>query len=285
MLSGLILTAFLMGLGGVPHCATMCGAACAALLPRGVPLSSLLGRCVGYAMLGAVAAASAGLVAQWGRQFAFLQPLWILAQALALLLGVYLAWTGRMPSQLDTLGHDVYRALQRRVNAVNRVGGAPTTLRRRAWPFVAGMAWAMLPCGLLYAALMVAVLAPTAAGGALVMLAFALPGAVGVWAAPAIIRRLTGLIKPSGAGGVAAPSNGAQAVVPVLWLRVEPDGEMPPARGVEASQAQGEPATWSGRGSLVDPRWAVRVGGFMLALMSAWALYHQVMAQWRAWCA
>lgn len=285
MLSGLILTAFLMGLGGVPHCATMCGAACAAFLPRGVPLSSLLGRCIGYAILGAVAAASAGLVAQWGRQFTFMQPLWVLAQALALLLGVYLAWTGRMPSQVDAFGHDVYRALQRRVNVVHRAGGAPVTRWRRTWPFVAGMAWAILPCGLLYAALMVAALAPTAVGGALVMLAFALPGAVGVWAAPAIIRRLTGLIKSSGTGSVAAPSNGAQAVVPVLWLRVQPDGTTLSTPDAAASQAQGEQSTWSGRVGVIDSRWAVRAGGFMLALMSAWALYHQVMAQWRAWCA
>lgn len=30
MLTGLLLTAFLMGLGGIPHCTAMCGAACAA---------------------------------------------------------------------------------------------------------------------------------------------------------------------------------------------------------------------------------------------------------------
>ena len=89
MLSSLMLTAFLMGLGGVPHCAAMCGAACAALLPNGVPLTSLLGRCVGYALLGAVAAVGFGAAAQWGRQVSFLQPLWIMALALALSAAVY----------------------------------------------------------------------------------------------------------------------------------------------------------------------------------------------------
>lgn len=101
MLSSLMLTAFLMGLGGVPHCAAMCGAACAALLPNGVPLLSLLGRCMGYALLGAVAAVGFGAAAQWGRQVSFLQPLWIMAQALALLLGLWLLWSGAMPRQFD----------------------------------------------------------------------------------------------------------------------------------------------------------------------------------------
>ncbi len=35
MLTGLMLTAFLMGLGGIPHCGAMCGTACAAAFPAG----------------------------------------------------------------------------------------------------------------------------------------------------------------------------------------------------------------------------------------------------------
>ena len=54
-----MLAAFLMGLGGVPHCAAMCGAACAVVFPGGVPRWALVGRCLSYAVLGVVAAASA----------------------------------------------------------------------------------------------------------------------------------------------------------------------------------------------------------------------------------
>jgi len=83
MLSSLILTAFLMGLSGAPHCATMCGVPCAAALRRSLPLSALLGRWLGYSVLGFMAAASAGLVSQWSREISFLKPLWLMAQGAA----------------------------------------------------------------------------------------------------------------------------------------------------------------------------------------------------------
>lgn len=280
MLSSLMLTAFLMGLGGIPHCAAMCGAACAAFLPRGVPLVSLAGRCLGYALLGAVAAASFGTAAQWGRQFSFLQPLWMLAQALVLVLGVLLLVTGGMPRQLDGLGQQVYRDVRARLNAsaLFREGGK----LRVVWPLVAGMAWALLPCGLLYAAVMVAALAPDPVGGAMVMLAFALPGALGVWGAPAVLRWLSAWRSPEAVGvGAAAPAAASQSeLAPVLWLKSERDADDAALCVGESAQSQ-----WAASSGLVDPRWAVRLSGLMLVGMSAWALYHQVMDQWKAWCA
>ena len=74
MLSGLMLAALLMGVAGVPHCATMCGAACAAVWPRGVSWWALAGRCTSYAILGAVASSSAGLASALGKQFSFCSP-------------------------------------------------------------------------------------------------------------------------------------------------------------------------------------------------------------------
>lgn len=278
MLSSLMLTAFLMGLGGVPHCAAMCGAACAAFLPRGVPLISLFGRCLGYALLGAVAAASFGTAAQWGRQFSFLQPLWMLVQALVLVLGLILLATGSMPRQLDGLGQQVYRQLRGRLstNTVFAEGGA----LRLLWPLVAGMAWALLPCGLLYAAVMVAALAPDSVGGALVMLSFALPGAFGVWGAPVVLRWLSGWRRQARRDEGAAVI--AQATLaPVIWLR--PEGVADPA-AVDPTHS-GQVSAPSPSSALIDPRWAVRLSGAMLVGMSAWALYHQVMDQWKAWCA
>lgn len=276
MLSSLILTAFLMGLGGVPHCAAMCGAACAAFLPRGVPLISLIGRCLGYAALGAVAAASYGVAAQWGQQFTFIRPLWMLAQALVLLLGLMMLATGGMPRQLDAFGQQVYRQLRARLS-VSPLFGEGGALRL-VWPFVAGMAWALLPCGLLYAALMLAALAPDPLGGAVVMLAFALPGALGVWGAPAVLRWLSRLVSkvPGNANTGAAVQS---ALAPVIWIR--PEAKFEP---VNACQLTDQPPVAS-PSSLTDPRWAVRLAGAVLAGMSVWALYHQVMDQWKAWCA
>lgn len=281
MLSSLILTAFLMGLGGAPHCAAMCGAACATLLPRGVSWLSLLGRCVGYAVLGAVAAASFGTVAQWGRQVAFLQPLWTLALALAVLLGLWLLWTGVMPRQLDTVGQDLYRGLRARLSHTS-VFGEQGALKS-AWPFVAGMAWALLPCGLLYAALIVAALAPHTAGGALVMVAFALPSSLGVWGAPFVLKGLfrfgAGKRARSGEPAIqAAPLNGADvAIVPVLWLKTA----QPSKRDLALSSIPlNDGAQTTSAARLLDPRWAVRLSGLMLAGMSAWAMSHQIMDQW-----
>jgi sulfite exporter TauE/SafE len=276
VLSGLMLTAFLMGLGGIPHCAAMCGAACAAALPRGVPPLALLGRCVGYALLGALAAASAAMIAHWGRQVAVLQPFWVLAQLMAAVVGIWLFVTGQMPQTIDRLGQAAYWRVRQR--ARQAMGEQRAARWRKWWPFLAGLAWAALPCGLLYGALMVAALASDALGGGLVMLSFALPSALGVWGAPAVLgwlaRRSPGAT--SAANGVQGP--GGAAVVPVIWL-AQHDGGLPAGRRTAQASV---PSSSSG---LLDPRWAVRAAGLSLAGMAIWGLSHHLMVQWRAWCA
>jgi sulfite exporter TauE/SafE len=294
MLSSLMLTALLMGLGGVPHCAAMCGSACAVVFPRGVPILSLLGRCLSYALLGAVAAASAGLASAWGRQFSFLQPLWVMGQGGAVLLGLWLLFTGRVPQIVETVGQEIFRRARARLKPVEdahaqgaQQGGVMQALAPWGLPLVGGMAWALLPCGLLYAAVMTAALAPSPLGGAIVMLCFALPGAVGVWAAPAVLARLRGRWQ-----GGSLTGSAALTPVPVIWLRAAavPAGMVSPETGApqphggtckvpqEVDLAPPKPST-------ADVRWAVRLSGAMLATMAAWGAYHLVMAQWRAWCA
>ncbi len=279
MLISLMVAGFLMGLGGMPHCAAMCGAACSVFFPRGLPLWSLVGRCLSYAVLGAVAAASAGLASSWGRQFSFLQPFWVMAQAAAFGLGLWLLFTGRVPAAVEQWGQGIFRWSRHRWRT--RVTSSPTWVRE-GWvaPLLGGMAWALLPCGLLYAAVMTAALAPNPVGGALVMLCFALPGALGVWAAPALLSRLRGR-RPVG-GGPGTP-------VPVIWMRREtvkvssapPEGG---SKGETFSGWAGQPAPAQSLDSN-DVRWAVRLSGALMAAMSAWAAYHLVLAQWRAWCA
>lgn len=275
MLSGLMLTAFLMGVGGIPHCAAMCGAPCAAAFPRGLPWTSLLGRCLGYALMGALAAMSAGAIASWGRQIAFLQPLWVLLLAAAVMLGLYLLRSGQMPATVNDGGQALYRRVRARWAASRFSGFAPGL--QPLLPVLAGMLWVVMPCGLLYAALMVAALAPDAWGGALVMLAFAVPGAIGVWAAPAILRqavRIVGGMSAQGATRGAPAASSSAETVPVTWMR----RDVLPTDSVEG-------AAQSIAANRFDPRWAVRVSGLMLAAMAGWALYHQLLMQWRAWCA
>lgn len=281
MLSGLIVTAMLMGLGGVPHCAAMCGLACAAALPKGVPLLTLLGRALGYATLGAVAAGSAGWISQWGREVAFLKPLWAMALLSCCLLGVWIGLTGSMPAQFDGLGQALFTRLRTRLSKGRAPAASQAGRPAPVLDLLAGLLWAVLPCGLLYAAVMVAALAASPWEGAVVMLAFAAPSGLGVWAAPRVWAWLTrrSPTTPSNAprGSAPAPITTAGAVVPVVWLSRGP-GLTPvptPAPGSVDAAVSG----------LANPQWAIRLGGWMMALMGGWAAYHQLMAQWRAWCA
>ena len=276
MLGSLMLAAFLMGLGGMPHCAAMCGAACSVVFPGGVPVWSLVGRCVGYALLGGVAAASAGVASAWGRQFSFLQPFWVMAQAAAFALGLWLLVTGRMPAAIEQSGITIFQ--RARAAWRDRVGRGGVLRSATLWSFMGGFGWALLPCGLLYAAVMTAALAATPAQGALVMLCFAVPGAVGVWLAPALLARVRRSV-PAQTG----------TPVPIIWMRPASDQAIAAGEGAcaggskAASPATALPATAAV--AVDDVRWAIRLSGAMLAAMSAWGAYHLVLAQWQAWCA
>ena len=180
MQSSLALTALLMGLFGGPHCVAMCGAACAGLgqaagaKKNSALLSFQLGRVVGYALLGALAAASMQGLGWLTVQSAALRPVWSLFHVAATLLGLVLLWTARQPVWLERAG----RALWSRAQAVGAGSGGA--------PFVLGVVWALLPCGLLYSALLVAAMAGGPLDGAAVMALFALGTSVTMTLAPII---------------------------------------------------------------------------------------------------
>ena len=152
------------------------------------------------------------------------------------------------------------------------------------------MFWAFLPCGLLYAALMLATLAPTPAGGAAVMLAFSVPSALGVWAAPWVLRKLIRRASPAADAPVtaSAPSAPAATAAPVVWLRSvgAADGTVPGQGAASGTRPQSgvQPGVPSGSAWL-DPRWAIRLAGLSMAAMAAWAVSHHLWAQYQAWCA
>lgn len=278
MLTSLLLTAFLMGLAGIPHCTAMCGAACAAAFPRGVSVWTLLGRAIGYACLGVVAATAAGLVSRWGQQVAMIKPLWMMAQLAMVLLGGFMLLRGVIPEQIDQAGKGLY--LRLREGWLARSASWPQPLRA-SWPLLAGLVWALLPCGLLYSALMVAALASRPWEGGLVMLAFALPSGLGVWAAPAMMRWLRGR------GGLLSQPV-AVAPVPAIWMRAEgaaAAGASMPASARVAPQAPVTTGQGAAAPAWLDQRLAVRIAGLGLAAMAAWGLWHQLWAQWQAWCA
>ncbi len=195
MQSSLALTALLMGLVGGPHCVAMCGPACAGIAQAAGPQrnSALwlfqLGRIAGYAVLGALAAASLQGLGWLTVQSAALRPVWSLFHVAALVLGLMLLLQARQPVWLEDTA--------RRVWARTRSFAAQ---RGRSAPVVIGMLWALLPCGLLYSALMVAALAGGPAGGAMVMALFAVGTSVTMVVGPWLWLRLSGAQLRLGSG-------------------------------------------------------------------------------------
>lgn len=182
----LAITALLMGLAGGPHCVAMCGAACAGLGQAAGPrkntaiLTFQAGRIVGYSLLGGLAAASMQGLGWLTIQSAALRPVWTLFHVAATLLGLVLLFKAKQPVWLEAFGRRLW-AKARALGASS--GGAPLVL---------GVLWALLPCGLLYSALLVAAMAGGALDGALVMALFALGTSITMTAAPWLWLKLRG---------------------------------------------------------------------------------------------
>lgn len=185
MQSSLAITALMMGVLGGPHCVAMCGAACAGLgqaagAQRGQALLGFqVGRLLGYALLGALAAASVQALGWLTTQSAAIRPLWTLLHLAALALGMLLMLQARQPVWLEGAARRVWA----RVRAFNTRWG-------RAAPWMVGVLWALMPCGLLYSALMVAALTSQPLEGALTMALFALGSSFSLWAGPWLFLRL-----------------------------------------------------------------------------------------------
>lgn len=165
----LLTSALLMGISGGPHCLMMCGASCS-LIGQAVGEKSTqamvafhLGRLFGYSAMGAVAAASVQTLGWLGIHSAALRPLWIMLHVAAVLLGLLLLWRGQQPLWLAGAGRYVWRRAQKftRDSGIGAAG-------------LLGVMWALLPCGLLYSALMLAGLSAHPLAGAGAMACFAL---------------------------------------------------------------------------------------------------------------
>ena len=185
MQSSLAITALMMGVLGGPHCVAMCGAACAGLGQaagerRGQALLAFqLGRLGGYALMGALAAASVQGLGWLTTQSAAIRPAWTLLHLTALVLGLMLMLQARQPVWLDAAA----RRLWARVRAFNTRWG-------RVAPWMVGGLWAFMPCGLLYSALMVAALTSQPLEGAATMALFALGSSISLWAGPWLFLRM-----------------------------------------------------------------------------------------------
>lgn len=145
--------AFIAALLGAPHCIGMCGgfAATCSRTPRG-SLAWNAGRLTTYASLGAVAGTVGHLLPG---------PGWIAsAVALALLAWFSLSLAGVLPQR--ALGGSRLVAVGRTLVRADSLGGR----------YAFGLLTGLLPCGMVYAALGLAIAAASPIGGAVTMLAF-----------------------------------------------------------------------------------------------------------------
>jgi sulfite exporter TauE/SafE len=172
-MSALVVAAAAAGLLGGVHCAGMCGGIVASLSvsARG-PLAARqlafnAGRIASYATAGAVVGATGSFIGMAGPAFAAQTALFVVANVLMVLLGLYIAGWGRAVLRLESAG----RGLWRRVEPVAR-RLFPVDTTRKA--LAAGALWGWVPCGLVYSMLALALASGSALSGAAVMAAFGL---------------------------------------------------------------------------------------------------------------
>jgi len=190
-----LFTAFLAGLLGGAHCVGMCGGIVAAMsmhaaVHRRLPLhlSYNLGRIASYA--------TAGFIAGWIGSLAFLSErllplqtgLFILANLMLVLLGLYLVGISPAVLWLERAGGALWQRLQPRLGRLLPVRDARGAL-------IAGALWGWLPCGLVYSVLVMALASGSGAEGALLLLAFGLGTLPNLLAMGWIAERLRALAR------------------------------------------------------------------------------------------
>jgi sulfite exporter TauE/SafE len=173
---------FALGLASGVHCVGMCGGIVTAFStirfnPRPEWTRQILfnaGRISTYAVAGAAAGAAGSLLA-------LQNGLYLFANVVLILVGLHLAGFGAL-LRLERLGGPLWRRLQPLAARASAKGN----------PYFAGLLWGWLPCGLVYAALAVAVTFGSSLKGAAAMLAFGLgtlPWLLAAGAAAAQLRR------------------------------------------------------------------------------------------------
>jgi sulfite exporter TauE/SafE len=163
----------LAALGGL-HCAGMCGGFIGALQmnrPRDVPPARLAagyhtGRILSYSAAGALGGALGG--ALFAAEVLPVQvALLVVGSVMLLAIGASMFGRGRWLKRIEPIGAWVWRLV-----APFARGVYPPRSGRQA--LLAGLAWGWIPCGMVYAALPLALVSGGPWQGALVMLAFGL---------------------------------------------------------------------------------------------------------------
>ncbi|WP_201536105.1 sulfite exporter TauE/SafE family protein [Psychrobacter immobilis] len=174
MTTALLIAALLMGFFGSPHCLGMCGGLVTAFglsmkdvspaKRRALVVTYHLGRLTSYAFLGLIA----GLIGT-----TVLEPLMSGNNTPRILLGLVLVFVGvtmlgaPFLSKLERFGMRFWQYLSPLRQKVFPLNTFPRAL-------TAGLLWGFLPCGLVYGALLIAVVAHNPLSGAALMFVFGL---------------------------------------------------------------------------------------------------------------
>lgn len=213
----ILLNGLMLGLASTLHCAGMCGAIACGLMfaqERGGARNAFAamalthaGRIGAYALAGAVIGAVGSAAIGWlDRSLAFRLLQW---SAAASLIWIGLSIAGLVPS---------IAGLDRRLGSIAAfVARTNAAAQRRTFtPVLSGLAWGMMPCAMVYAALFTAMLTGSAAGGAATMTAFGIGTLPGLMAASFGFRRLASVNTSASqrmAAGVAVAVLGATSVL------------------------------------------------------------------------
>jgi sulfite exporter TauE/SafE len=169
-----LLMAFLAGLLGGVHCLGMCGGIVAAMGLGGGRAPTLatqlgynLGRIVSYVAAGALAGLLGSAAFLSERLLPVQYGLYLLAQVMLILVGLYLAGLNQSVRWLEHLGAGLWRRIQPVVGRLFPVDGFGKAM-------LAGGLWGWLPCGLVYSVLVSALATGHPLSGATIMLAFGL---------------------------------------------------------------------------------------------------------------
>lgn len=182
---------------GSVHCFGMCGGLVSAMTlarAEGGAMSQVaynLGRVSSYAVAGAIA----GVAGSFGQLAGTILPaqtmLLVVANAVVILVGLSLAGQGGFTQALEAAGAHVWK-LARRVRSTALPGkDAPFGLTQAV---ALGAVWGWVPCGLVYSALVMALVSGSAAGGATVMVAFGSGTLPALLAAGLAARRIRALL-------------------------------------------------------------------------------------------
>lgn len=215
-----LLSALLAGLLGGVHCVGMCGGIVAAFSfradgstpPFRLHLAYNLGRVTSYVLFGAVAGALGASL-----KLATFMPaqtlLYVLAQLVMILLGLYLAGLNQWVLVFERAGGAVWQRVRPLFQKLLPVKSLPQAL-------LAGMAWGWLPCGLVYSVLVSALAAGSATSGAALMLAFGvgtLPNLLGMGLFARQIQPFMQRLWVRRAAGLTVAGFGAWGLLALAW--------------------------------------------------------------------